>query len=280
MTKIIREIAREIFGEEEATEVKAGMDVIGDIAVIKVASEKAMERRFEIGEALLKRLKNINVVLAQVSKISGPYRLRKLEHLAGEERTQTIYTEYGCKIKVDLAKVYFSPRLSYERFRIASLVQGKEETIVNAFAGCGTFSFLIAKYSKSIVYSIDINKDAILLMQESIKLNPKLKGKVIPILGDAKQVIESELKGMASRVLLPLPELAYDYLPYALMAIRSEGWIHYYDHIPGPEPIEKAKIKVVKRLKELESKPSIQFARVVRQVGPNYFQVVVDAFVS
>ena len=32
------------------------------------------------------------------------------------------------------------------------------------------------------------------------------------------------------RVLMPLPERAYEYLDYALFALKPEGgWIHYYD---------------------------------------------------
>jgi len=32
---------------------------------------------------------------------------------------------------------------------------------------------------------------------------------VIPILGDAREIVEGRLKGVADRVLMPLPEMAY-----------------------------------------------------------------------
>ena len=55
-------------------------------------------------------------------------------------------------------------------------------------------------------------------------------GRVIPVLGDAKEVIEARFCHVAQRVLMPLPEKALEYLPYALSALReSGGWIHYYD---------------------------------------------------
>lgn len=48
-------------------------------------------------------------------------------------------------------------------------------------------------------------------MVENIKLN-KVEDVVEPILGDAKDLVLNRLRSSATRVLMPHPELALDYL--------------------------------------------------------------------
>ncbi len=91
-------------------------------------------------------------------------------------------------------------------------------------------------------------------MKENIRIN-RVFGKVIPLLGDSKEIINANLQGKADRVLMPLPEKALEYLPYAIFALKKQGgWIHYYDfqHAIGNEdPIEKTKLKVAEKLDSL-----------------------------
>ena len=102
----------------------------------------------------------------------------------------------------------------------------------------------------------------------------------MPILGDAGQIIEEELRGLADRVLMPLPEKALEYLPYGLLSLKkTEGWIHFYDfeHAEkGKDVVEKVKTKVRKRLQSLDVAFEIPFGRKVRATGPNWHQVVLD----
>jgi tRNA (guanine37-N1)-methyltransferase len=163
--------------------------------------------------------------------------------------------------------------------RIANLV-GSGEVVVNMFAGVGCFSIIIAKHSDAAkVYSIDINPVAVGYMRENIRLN-KVYGKVVPLLGDAKEIIEKSLHRVANRVLMPLPEKALEYLPYALLALReSGGWIHYYDfeHATKTEnAVEKVKLKVADRLSSLNVNFEFLYGRIVRATGPNWHQVVLD----
>jgi tRNA (guanine37-N1)-methyltransferase len=109
--------------------------------------------------------------------------------IGGENRMSTVHRESGCVFHVDLDKCYFSPRLGYERAWIASLVK-PYETVVNMFAGVGCFSIIIAKRVESTrVFSIDLNPSAVTLMQENIRLN-KVYGRVIPLLGGSKIIVE------------------------------------------------------------------------------------------
>src|SRR3989304_3132455 len=145
------------------------LDVIGDIAVIEIPPElKAHES--SIGEAILATHKNVRTVLAKVGAVSGTYRLREFEIIAGEPKTATVHREHGCQYHVDVAKAYFSPRLSHEHSRVASLVQ-EGETVVDLFAGVGPFSVLIAKKNEDArVYAVDINPEAIEFLTRNIRL--------------------------------------------------------------------------------------------------------------
>lgn len=264
---------------EEAHLAVRSLDIVGDIAVIKLP-EKLSETRFKIAEALIEELPSVKVVLRQFSPVAGEYRVRSLEWVAGEKRTYTIHKESGCLFKVDLSKAYFSPRLAYERMRVAKLVKcsGRREIIVNMFSGVGCFSLIIAKKADvRKIYSIDINPDAIEYLEENIKLN-KVEKVVIPMLGDAKQ-ITSELEDIADRVLMPLPEKALEYLPYAIQSLKaSKGWVHYYDfYHQNKEKSHKNVVgKVSEKLRELNVNFQIDNVRTVRPVGPNWYQIALD----
>jgi len=256
-------------------------DIVGDIAVIRVP-ETIEHRTGEIAEAIMQTNRPVKTVLRQIGPVSGELRLRSLEWISGENKTETIHRESGCIFKVDLERCYFSPRLSYERMRIAKQVN-PSEVIVNMFAGVGCFSVLIAKHAKAKkVYSVDINPSAIQHMRENIKLN-KVEDVVEPIEGDAKEVIEKKLGNLADRVLMPLPEKAYEYLDYAVMALKpSGGVIHFYDfdHAKRDEkPLGKVEEKVSRKLRNLNVGFKVSFGRVVRTVGPRWFQVVLDILV-
>ncbi|MEM2463689.1 MAG: class I SAM-dependent methyltransferase family protein [Candidatus Bathyarchaeia archaeon] len=263
---------------KELSTIYNSYDIVGDIAIIRLR-EASKKHSQMIAETIMSVHKNVKTVLAQIGPVHGDFRLRNLEYITGENKTRTIHKESGCIFAVDLETCYFSPRLSYERMRIAKLVK-KGETIINMFAGVGCFSIVIAKHSGAAkTYSIDINPEAVQFMKENIRLN-KVHGKVIPIEGDAKDVIQQRLRGVADRVLMPLPEKALEYLPYALLALKNEaGWVHLYafEHANKQEnPVEKTKAKVSDQLRGLGITFEIPFGRVVRTTGPNWYQTVVD----
>ena len=118
--------------------VPQAIDIIGDIAIFEIPPElKPYENA--IGGAILQTHRNIRTALAKAGAISGIYRVREFTFIAGEQKTQTVHREFGCRFHVDVAKAYFSPRLSQEHQRVASLVQSGE-TVVDLFAGVGPFS--------------------------------------------------------------------------------------------------------------------------------------------
>jgi len=265
----------------EAWELKRlykSYDIVGDIAIIRTP-DTLKHRSKIIAEAIMQTQKRVKTVLFQACPVFGDLRLRKLEWVAGEMKKEAIHKEYGCLFKVDLERCYFSPRLSYERMRISQQVQ-PGEVIVNMFSGVGCYSIIIAKHSEAEkIYSVDINPTAVQYMQENIKLN-KVGERIVPIHGDAKNVIEESLQDVADRVLMPLPKRAYEYLDYAVLALkRTGGCIHYYDfeHAKKDEsPVEKVKAKVNEKLRNLSGDAKASFGRVVRTTGPNWYQVSLD----
>jgi tRNA (guanine37-N1)-methyltransferase len=270
-----------LFSDEEIGKAIGGMDIIGDLAVIKLP--KGWEDQgHRIGERLMQRLGHIKGVFRQTSPACGGERLRGLEWLAGRRETQTTHREHGCSFRLDLATVYFSPRLSNERLRIAGLVT-KGEVLVNMFAGVGTFSIIAArKAAPRSVYSIDMNQDAFRYMEENVKLNG-VEGVVLPVLGDSKEAVE-RLEGVANRVLMPLPELAYDYLPYGLRCLNGRGWIHVYAHQKAAS--RRLAIEAVRESisEKIEGAGGLSLkgvsARIVRSVGRRMYQVVADVEVG
>jgi len=253
------------------------IDFVGDIAIVEVPPELGRHKKM-IGEAILKTHKRVRTVLAKSSAIGGLYRLREFEVMAGEDKRKTIHREHGCTYHVDLSKAYFSSRLSHEHDRVALQVR-ENETVVDMFSGVGPFSILIAKRHRNVrVYAIDVNPDAVHYLKTNITVN-QVEKKVAPILGDATQIVEEMLKGVADRVIMNLPEKALEYVEVACEAIKTEGGImHYYEFTSAPEPLETAKNRLIEAVKQTgRSVEKVLLARTVRLTAPYTWQVVVDA---
>jgi tRNA (guanine37-N1)-methyltransferase len=253
-------------------------DVVGDIAIVRL-TERSRKYCEKIAEAVMAVHKNVKTVLTQASAVGGEFRVRRLEYVAGERKTCTVHRESGCLFSVDVEKCYFSPRLFYERMRIARLVECGE-TVVNMFAGVGCFSVVMAKHAEvEKVYSIDVNPGAVQQMRENVRMN-RVYGRVVPMFGDAREVVEERLCHVADRVLMPLPAKSLEYLPYAMLALKEKGgWVHYYDfeHAAKDEDaVDKVRVKVSEKLPDICASFEVPFGRVLRATGPNWYQVVLD----
>ncbi|MEM3760367.1 MAG: class I SAM-dependent methyltransferase family protein, partial [Candidatus Bathyarchaeia archaeon] len=253
------------------------IDFVGDIAIIEIPPELEAHKAL-IGEAILKAHKKVQTVLAKAGAVSGTYRLREFSVIAGKSKTETIHKEYGCQFYVDISKAYFSPRLSYEHNRVASLVKDNE-TVIDMFSGVGPFAILIAKTHENVkVYAIDINPYAIEFLQKNIRLN-RVEGKIHPILGDAKEVVEEKLSGIADRVIMNLPEKAIEFVDVACKAIKPTGGIiHFYTFVSGSDSLENLKLKLIGTVENCGRKvDEILFSRFVRATAPYEWQAVLDA---
>jgi tRNA (guanine37-N1)-methyltransferase len=256
------------------------MDFVGNIAIVEIPPELKSHEAL-VGEAILKLHKNVHTVLAKAGAVSGVYRLREFNVIAGKPKTDTVHKEYGCKYNVDLAIAYFSPRLSNEHSRVASLVEDGE-TVVDLFAGVGPFSILIARKHENVkVYAVDMNPHAVELLEKNISLN-KVYGKVYPLLGDAKHIVSQRLSGVADRVIMNLPERAMEFVNTACEAIKPTGGnIHFYSFASASNTSED----ITRQFAEAVEKPGRKvekplYSRLVRATAPHEWQIVIDAEIS
>jgi tRNA (guanine37-N1)-methyltransferase len=276
---MLKQVLGSILTPEETAQVYSAFDQIGDIVIIKIPDE-LMPKKKLIADAILAKVKTAKAVFAQVSPVRGDFRVRDLEFIVGENRTITEYKEHACRFKVDVAKTYFSPRLSTERQRIAEMV-GDNETIVNMFAGVGTYSVVIAKANKTCrIYSIDSNAAASELDKINAKLN-KVQDRIVSICGDAAEVIKEQLAGQADRVLMPLPERAKEFVDSAMLALKEKGIVHYFAHVraDGKKAGQELGLKDAHDA-FAKYNHKVLAVRVVREVGPRIYQIVADVSVS
>ena len=256
------------------------LDVVGDIAIIEIPAELEAHKE-EIGAAILATHKGVLTVLAKAGAVTGTYRLRSLDFMAGEHRTTTVHKEYGCSFYVDVAKAYFSPRLSHEHWRVASLVKNGE-VIVDLFAGVGPFAVLIAKKRPDVkVFAVDINADAVELLKKNVRLN-RAENRVHPIQGDARQVVDKKLTGAADRVIMNLPEKASEFIDVACKAVKpSGGTVHFYGFIRAPDSLETLKKRFAEAVDKAGRKVrAFSCTKTVRATAPYEWQAVLDAEIA
>ncbi|OEC87216.1 MULTISPECIES: class I SAM-dependent methyltransferase [Methanobacterium] len=252
--------------DETIDEIRGSFDIIGDVVILEIPDDLEDYKEL-IGEAALKFTKR-KAIFRKTSEIKGIIRTRELEHIAGEDISETVHQEFGCRLMLDVRNVYFSPRLATERKRVADSVKGGE-VIVDMFAGVAPFPVLIAKNHDVMVYAIDINPEAYKYAEKNIELN-KVQDKVIPILGDVREVLENkDIK--ADRIIMNLPGSAYEFLDTAVQHIKPGGIIHYYEFSESFE-------KPIARLKEAAypRKVEILDKRKVRSRSPGKWHMGID----
>ena len=262
MAKLLRGALGSVLPAAQLRALETGIDIIGDIAIVKLP-EDAKDGGPAVGGAILASMKNVKAVFDQEGGLEGDFRLRRLHHLAGENRTLTVHRENGMRFTVDVEKCYFSPRLSTERVRIADLVEGGE-IVLNMFAGVGPYSITIARRRKAEVYSNELNETAHRLHLENNRLN-KVEERMHMLNVDAMN-LDRTLDLKFDRILMPHPSQSNRFLATALRMVKKRGWVHYYRHLSGAD-FEEARANLGAELGEsLEKKPSSRAGRSGRLV--------------
>jgi len=252
---------------DKVDEIKNSFDIMGDVVVLEIPDEFEAEK-FLIGNAALKFTKRRSVY-RKTSEIKGVIRTRELEHLAGDDVSEAVHREFGSRIMLDVRKVYFSPRLATERRRVAEQVKDGE-LIIDMFAGVGPFPITIAKDHAVKIYAIDINPAAHHYIKRNIEIN-KLKGEIIPLLGDVKDVLK-DLNLSADRIIMNLPGTAYEFLSTAINSLKSGGILHYYEFA------SEYKVPVERIVKTAQPRNvEILNVRKVKSRSPGVWHMAVDA---
>jgi len=248
-------------------------EVIGDVALLE-DPDLDKQTASKIAEALLRTQSNIKTVLKPLTPVIGEFRVREFEVVAGEPRTETIHREYGCRYKVDLARAYFTPRLSTERSRVLSWIK-EGDIVVDMFAGVGPYSILIAKSKKpSKVLAIDKNPDAVRHLRENIDINSVKNIEAIE--GDAREEAK-KFAGIADHVIMNLPHNAFEFLDSAVFLTKPGGIIHYYGITPEKDLFESS-IELIKEAAEKAGRNiEILEKRVVRSYAPHQYNICIEA---
>lgn len=259
---------------KEAEELVRSFDVIGDVAIVEVPA--GLEKREkEIAGAVMDVHRNVKAVAKKMGPMEGEFRVRRLKIIGGEKRTETLYKEHGVKMKVDLATAYFSPRLAFERGRIAGEVKSGE-SVLAMFAGVGPFPLVIArKKPLAKIAAVELNPDAMKFMKENVKLN-RLGGSITPIFGDVRKVVPKRFTNWADRIIMPHPTGAHEFLHDAFIAAKKNAVVHFYTFGKIAKKYEDAKRIVKDAAKKERRKVKIISCRTVRPYAPGVDQVVVD----
>ena len=282
MTRMLRAALRGAIGDGEAALAYSSFDQVGHAVIVRVP-DGLRHRRAEIGAALIAAVKPARSVYAQSSDVSGEHRTRGLELIAGVDEPVTVHVEHGCRLEVDVRGAFFSPRLATERQRIAGRVRAGE-TVLNMFGGVGAFSIAAAMAIECTVYSVDVNPVAARLCEANASRNARrMAGRVVSVLGDAREVAASrfgEGRLQADRTLMLLPERSDEFLADAARATADGGTVHYYAHVHADKKAG-APAEAERRFRAASPvRAEIAGSRVVRAIGPRYYQTAVDAVIS
>lgn len=269
----LRQLLKDKLNKEELSKVPSSFDIIGSkekaVAIIELPEQLLVKQKI-IAEALMKKHKNVKSVLLKASARSGIYRTRELQLIAGDDNTEVKHKESGCVFLLDPRYVYFSPRESTERMRIAEKVK-KSENVIVFFAGIGPFPILISKKAKpKKIIVIEINPVAVDYMFKNAKLN---KVDIEVLLGDVLEKAK-EFYGKCDRVLMPLPERAFDYLEEAIKCTKNKGTIHMYFFSEENKTKEWEK-KVKEKIQQMKKRCDVDIHKVL-PYGPRIWKYRMD----
>jgi tRNA (guanine37-N1)-methyltransferase len=255
-------------------------DIIGEIGIVELFGELT---RFSsiIGEGIMEINPHLRLVLRRSGQVSGTFRIREYATIAGEGDTETVHEEFSCLFRLDVTKVYFNPRLSHERMRVARQIK-EGESVLDMFAGVGPYSILVAKTQRnSQIYSADINPGAFSYLKHNILLN-RVADQVIPFLGDARQLTEANFRGKMSRVIMNLPSESNRFLLAAVQALKEEGGtVHYYTFSSRNDDLDQIRKSVRSMIERCgRTVDSFAFSDTIKEVAPNRVQIGMDIVVK
>ncbi len=272
----LKHLLQHLIPEKKLDEIIKSYDTIGDICILDIP--KRLEK-FElvIGHAIKRAFPHIKVVAKKEGKRTAIERIQPLKIITGEKRLTTTYKENGVSMKVDLAKVYFSPRASRERLRIASLVK-KGENVLVMFGGVAPYALTIANLQPNCrVWTIELNKEAHKLAEENIRINRA--GHIITaIQGDVAKVLP-ELDEKFDRIIMPFPEKDWDFLDLALRYASTNAMIHFIAFV-HEDGLEKARDKIIDISKSMGRKAVVKDWRLFGSYAPRVSRYTFDILVK
>jgi tRNA (guanine37-N1)-methyltransferase len=271
----LKHLLQHLIPEKKLDKIIRSYDTVGDICILDIP--KSLEK-FElvIGHAIKRAFPNIKVVAKKEGKRTAIERVQPLTIITGEKRFTTTYKEHGVSIKVDLSKVYFSPRASRERLRIAQLVK-KNENVLVMFGGVAPYALVIAKMQPNCrIWTIELNKEAHKLAEENIRIN-RVGHIVNAIQGDVSTVLP-EIEERFDRIIMPFPEKNWDFLELALRYANPNAIIHFIVFVHESK-LDEAREKILTIAKRANKKAVIKDWRLFGSYAPRVSRYTFDILI-
>jgi tRNA (guanine37-N1)-methyltransferase len=266
----LREALQDKLTSNELDLLKSAYDVVGTIGIVEI-DDVLRHKETLIGETLLQINSLLKTVLRKDGSHSGDFRTQKMKLLAGEDTRETVHKENNARISVNVETVYYSPRLSNERIRIAKQVQ-PDERILHMFSGCAPCECVIGKNAEPREQiGIELNPAGNEFGLKNIKLN-KLKN-VTLYNADAK--LKTPELGTFDRITMNLPKSAYEFLDEAISASHDGTILHYYDFLHEDE-FDVAKKRVVDACKKQNKSCEILGVYTCGAQGVRTYRICVD----
>jgi tRNA wybutosine-synthesizing protein 2 len=244
--------------------------IVGDVLLVKLLKIPDKNKK-SIGRAFLEIFPYVKTV-CEITKVEGELRKPRVRVIAGNS-TETIHKEHGIVYKLDVSRIMFSKGNLNERQRLIDKIR-KGEAVIDMFAGIGYFSLGIAKFTKAkIIYAIEKNPEAFEYLKENVRLN-RLKN-MKPILGDCRNVCK-DLANKADRIIMGYFPGTENFLPYAFMALKKQGVVHFHNTYRENE-LWKKPLKEVSTAAKGAGYAIMKIAkRKVKSVAPRTWHVVLD----
>jgi tRNA (guanine37-N1)-methyltransferase len=272
----LKHLLSNVVPEEKIDEIIRSYDVVGDICILDIPEDL---EKFEltIGHAIKRAFPNIKVVAKKAGKRTEIERVMPLKVITGERRLETEHKEHGVVMKVDLAKVYFSPRASAERLRLAELVK-KDEHVLVMFSGVAPYALVIAKVQPIChVWAVELNPEAHKLAEENIRIN-RAGHIVSAIQGDVTKVLP-ELGEKFHRIVMPFPEKNWSFLELALKYTLPNSWVHFIAFVEEGN-LDGAKSRIKEIAKKAGKKAQIKNWRLFGSYSPRMNRYTFDILVK
>jgi tRNA (guanine37-N1)-methyltransferase len=250
------------------------LERLGDIVIV---DEDDDERAREIADAVMASDVPCETVLNRASPIEGELRVRRWDVLAGTD-TETVHREYGHEFLLDVAEVYFSPRLATERHRVIEQAE-PGESVVDMFAGVGPYAVPLASRGADVV-ACDLNERAVEYLRENAVRNG-VEDRVTAIAGDVRDLVGGadggavDYAGTADRLVMNLPHSADAFLDTAVALAGEECVVHYYDIQHEDDPFGPG-TRAIRAAAGDEYAVDVETERVVKSYAPHEYNVCLD----
>jgi tRNA (guanine37-N1)-methyltransferase len=266
------------------------LERLGDIVIV---DEDDDERAREIADAVMASDVPCETVLNRASPIEGELRVRRWDVLAGNG-TETVHREYGHEFLLDVAEVYFSPRLATERHRVVEQVEAGE-TAVDMFAGVGPYAVPLASRGADVV-ACDLNERAVDYLRENAARNG-VADRVTAIASDVRDLVAGDARDLvagdardlvggadgdavdyadsADRLVMNLPHSADEFLDAAVALAGDDCVVHYYDIQHEDDPFTPG-TRAIRAAAGDEYDVAVETERVVRSYAPHEHNVCLD----